>query len=110
MPLYLTLSLAASPALQAMRVPRQIFAYGSKIIAFAWPSRLVGQALARIAHLTKSNDNHKEQFKDNGYAVDSNSIPTAGAVAIGLAMAGQHAMEEERNSRAIEKLDIYDIK
>ena len=102
------LSLAVSPVLQAMRAPR--------VNSLLVTARSMRQPLLRggsqaLAHTqsTQSND-QKEQFKDNGYAADSNFILATGAAAVGLAMASQHAMEEEPKFRTIEKLDIYDMK
>ncbi len=106
--LIFTLSLAICPALQAMRGPRVNSLLMASRALHTSGLKAPKQALTR-AYSTQSNG-YKEQFKDNAYnAFDGKFIP-AGAIAVGLAMATQHQLAEERKSRAIEKLDIYDIK
>ncbi len=89
--LLLTLTLAISPALQAMRVKGFV-----KTARSLTASQIYAHALARTQY---ANHNGREHFQDAAHnTYGYNYLPLA--LAIGLGLTTQHAMEE---------LDIYDM-
>ena len=98
----LTLSLAFSAALQAMKRALPIARSLSR------PTSQTGwQALAR-AQFTNNNE-HGYRQEEPRFARDANYLPAV-ALAIGTGLTTQHALEEQDSSFSIDKLDINSVK
>ena len=64
------------------------------------------QALTRTY---ANHDNERERFHDKTYDMPGNNYLPAAALAIGLGLTAQHAMEEQEDSFSIDKLDMNDV-
>lgn len=105
--LLLPLTLAFSPALQAMRLRNAVITTARSLSRqpLYQPDRQA--ALART-HATYNNEYGYSQEESHYTHNTSHHIPAA-AIAIGLGLTAQQAMEEQDDSLVINKLDIYDI-
>lgn len=102
--LLLTLTLTASPALQAMRTRGAFLATAR---SFRNPTLLAGRQIVTRAQSTNNNEQGHGQ-EESRYARETNYLP-ATAIAIGAGLTTQRALEEQEDSLTINKLDIYDI-
>ncbi len=101
--LLLTLTLTVSPALQAMKRALVPIARSLHEPSTYQAGR---QAIART-YATHNNEQGYRQEKPH-YAHSTNYLPVT-AITIGLGLTAQHALEEQDDSLAINKLDIYNM-
>ena len=71
------------------------------------PTLLAGRQVPARAQFANSNEREYSQ-EEPRYAHGNNYLPAA-ALAIGLGLTAQHAMEEQEDSFSIDKLDINDV-
>ncbi len=104
--LLLTLALSATPAMQAMRATRSLVATARTLRPAAIPT---GKHALAQTHSTRNNGYGYYQEKAR-HTYDNYSIPAATAIAVGVGLSAQDAMEEEgNNSKVLAKLDIYNV-
>ncbi len=101
--LLFALTLAATPALQAMRLTRGLMATSRSLR----PAIEAGKHSLAQTHSTRHNG-HGYGQEEPRYAYGNYSIPAA--VTAGVVLTAKNDLEEEDASSIIEKLDITDIK
>ncbi len=111
--LLLTLTLAISPALHAMKralvpIARSLRNSSYTKVPTDRPAYQAGQQVLARAQFTNTNERgHKQE--EPRYPRGANYLPVT-AIAIGLGLTAQHALEEQDDSFSIDKLDINDVK
>lgn len=102
--LLLILPLATNPALQAMRARSALVTTARSLHN---PALQAGRQALTHTQFTKNNE--RERFYDESHSTRQDYYLPAAALAIGLGLTTQQAMDEHDESLQLPKLDIYNI-